>query len=72
MSLLSTLLMCSSFARLERFLLDSGFCGVYRKRRIYCNVGSFTLSVVLCIPKGLLHRVRSSASSSMYSLLSSI
>jgi len=46
MSLLSTLLMFSSFARLERFLSDSGFCGLYRKRKIYCSVGCFTLSVV--------------------------
>ena len=46
MSLLYTLAMFSSFDRLERFLSDSGFCGLCRKRRIYCNVGSFTLSVV--------------------------
>lgn len=46
MPLLSTLLMFRSFDRLERFLSDSGFCVLCRKRRMYCSVGSFTLSVV--------------------------
>jgi hypothetical protein len=46
MSLLSTFMMFSSFDRLERFLSDSGFCGLCRKRRMYCSGGCFTLTLV--------------------------
>ena len=76
MPLLSTFLIFSLFDRLESFLSYSGLCSLCQKRRIYCSVGSFTLSVVSRLPKVVLHRVRSSASSfnvqsPIYSLRSS-